>query len=486
MEEKFGSKLGVIVAAAGAAIGLGNIWRFPYQLGAGGGGAFLLVYIACLIFIGWPLLLAELYIGRTGGGSAASSTRHFIPGRNMAWVGHLAILADVLIFSYYIVVSGWTFCYVWRSLTGGFAGLTSAQLETSFVTLSSGSWQPWLWMVAFLLITLAIILLGVQKGIEKSGKFLMPVLFLVVVALAVRGVYMACTNSAAAEGLSFILRPDFSRLTPETCLGALGQCFFSLSIGFGGMLTYGSYIKKDENLTGITFQVLILDTLVAILAAMAIFPAAYYAGIQPDAGCDLVYITLPSVFNGMPGGQIMSALFFLLLGLAALTSAISLAEVPVAFLVDQFHFSRKNATLILGLVGLGLGTVCCLSFGPLSDWTIMGKTAFDAFDYITSNYMLPIGGFLMAIMVGWMAKRQSLNDNLNPEARYNQAMFITFFRYMLRYMAPWAILVVFVNQLVGFSWLTMTHVLVFMTILFVILGIKHRSVLNWLRTKKRK
>lgn len=337
----FGSKLGVILASAGSAVGLGNIWRFPYETGNHGGAAFILIYLGCILLLGLPIMIAEFLIGRHSQANTARAYQILAPGTQWRWVGRMGVLAGFLILGYYSVVAGWTLEYIFEAVSNSFAGKTPAEFISSFQSFSSNPWRPALWLTLFLLATHFIIVKGVEKGIEKSSKIMMPTLFIIILVL----VGCSVTLPGASRGIEFLLKPDFSKVDGNVFLGAMGQAFFSLSLGMGCLCTYASYFSKDTNLTRTAFSVGIIDTFVAVLAGFIIFPAAFSVGIQPDAGPSLIFITLPNVFqqafSGIPVlAYIFSVMFYVLLALAALTSTISLHEVVTAYLHEEFNFTR--------------------------------------------------------------------------------------------------------------------------------------------------
>ena len=439
----FGSKLGVILATVGCAVGLGSIWRFPYMLGTNGGAAFLLIYILFMIFLGIPVMVTEFFIGRYSRSNTVGSFKKMAPGTKWCWIGYNGILAAFLILGFYFVVSGWTAEYMVHSITGEFAHYTSAaEYQGAFERFITHPWRPLLYTVLFALATHAIIALGVQKGIERSAKLLMPLLFFVLIALSIHSLLMP----GGGEGLRFLFRPDFSKVTPSTILVALGQAFFSLSIGLGTMVTYASYFKPDTNLRHTALNVTILDTLVAVLAGVVIFPAVFSVGIEPSSGPSLVFITLPSVFNGMPLSMVWSSVFFLLLVVAALTSTISLHEVVTAYLHEEWHLSRRAAAWATTAGTAALAALASLSVGVLNGWKIFGLNLFDALDYLTANIMLPIGGLLTCIFVGWVLDRQTLRDQITNHGtlpfRIYRVLIV-----LLRYFCPAILLLVFLDNL---------------------------------------
>lgn len=443
----FGSKLGVILASAGSAVGLGNIWRFPYETGNHGGAAFILIYLGCILLLGLPIMIAEFLIGRYSQANTARAYQILAPGTQWRWVGRMGVLAGFLILGYYSVVAGWTLEYIYEAVSNSFAGKTPAEFISSFQSFSSNPWRPALWLTLFLLATHFIIVKGVEKGIEKSSKIMMPTLFIIILIL----VGCSVTLPGAGKGIEFLLKPDFSKVDGNVFLGAMGQAFFSLSLGMGCLCTYASYFSKNTNLTRTAFSVGIIDTFVAILAGFIIFPAAFSVGIQPDAGPSLIFITLPNVFqqafSGIPIlAYIFSVMFYILLALAALTSTISLHEVVTAYLHEEFNFTRGKAARLVTTGCILLGILCSLSLGITKDFTIFGLGMFDLFDFVTAKLMLPLGGLFISIFTGWYLDKKLVwseitnNGNLKVPT-YKLIIFI------LKYVAPIAISVIFINEL---------------------------------------
>lgn len=436
----FGGKLAAVLVTAGGSVGLGNIWRFPYVTGENGGGAFLLVYCACLLLLGIPVMLAEFSIGRNARSNAVEAYRR-VSGR-WSWVGYLALAASFLILGFYFVVSGWTTAYFVRSVTGELAALDSAEAyRTAFESFKASPWQPLLCALFFLWITHAIIVKGVEKGIERSAKVMMPLLFAVLIALTVRGLLMP----GAAEGLKFLFMPDFSNLTPRSFLVAMGQAFFSLSLGFGAMITYSSYFKPDTDLVGTAVEVSVIDTLVAVLASMLIFPTVFTAGIAPESGPSLVFITLPAIFNTMPWPMVWSACFFLLLGLAALTSTISLHEPITLYLHEQKRMSRLTAARVTTAGLAVLVTLTSLSLGVLNGWKMAGMNLFDLLDFSTTNILLPVSALATSIFAGWVLDRKVLQRQLaNGCSQRTGILNVTVF--LLRWICPVLLLCIFFDN----------------------------------------
>ena len=438
----FKSNLGAIAALAGSAVGLGNIWKFPYVAGTNGGGAFLLVYIFFTLDIGFPVMIAEFSLGRRSQQNAFGTFRVLAPDSKWLLFGSLSIIAASLILSFYGTVSGWTLEYVWLSLTNAFQGQHAEEVTSVFNAFLSHPYKALLWQIGFMALTAAIIMGGVQKGIERYSKIMMPLLFVIIIALCINSM----TLTGALEGLRFLFLPKFSELTANSILSALGQAFFSLSVGMGILLTYASYLPKTDNLTTTSLKVIVTDTLVAILAGMAILPAVFSFGIDPQSGPGLVFLTLPQVFQGLPGGTVWAVLFFLLLTFAALTSAISLLEVPVAYLVEEKKLKRPTATLLATLVITVIGSFNTLSFGPLKHVKIFGMNIFDACDYLCSNILLPLGGILICLFAGWYLNKALLYSELSNDHRL-KIRFFKLYIFILRYIAPVCIFLILLNVL---------------------------------------
>ena len=442
----FGSKIGAILAAAGSAVGLGNIWRFPYETGSHGGAAFILIYLACVFLLGLPIMIAEFTVGRRAKASSGRAFGLLAPGTPWKWIGTLGVLAGLLILGYYSVVAGWTLEYVLVSLTNGFSGQGPEDFVASFQTFSQHPFRPFVWMLVFLLLTHYIVVKGVKDGIEKSSKIMMPVLFILIVVLA------ACSVSLpnAQAGLEFLLKPDFSKVDASVFLGAMGQAFFSLSLGMGCLATYASYFSSETNLGKTALSVGVIDTLIAILAGLIIFPAAFSVGIQPDAGPSLIFITLPNVFQQAFGGVpflsvVFSLMFYVLLALAALTSTISMHEVVTAYLNERFGWSRSRAAVCVTSFCIVTGTLSSLSLG-IWKTTFFGLSFFDLLDFVTAKLMLPLGGILVSLFVGWYLKRSVSYDELTNYG-LQKAPYYPVYLFVLRYVAPVAISLIFIREL---------------------------------------
>ena len=445
----FGSKIGVILATVGCAVGLGNIWRFPYMLGENGGAAFLLVYISCILFLGIPVMITEFFIGRYSRKNAAGAFKVMAPGTKWSVIGYNGVAAAFLILGYYAVVSGWTLEYIVQAFSGSLEGKNATDFADEFTAFSTGVFRPILWTVVFIALTHIIIISGVKEGIERASKVMMPVLFLILIALCVR----SATLPGASEGLTFLFNPDFSKIDSSVVLSAMGQAFFSLSIGMGCLITYASYFGKQTNLQTTALQVTILDTLVAVLAGVMIFPAVFSFGIEPTAGPELVFITLPNVFEQLPFGNIWSFVFFVLLALAALTSTISLHEVSTAYVHEEYHVSRKKAAVIVSIGVTILGILSSLSMGVLSSYTLFGLNFFNLLDFVTAKIMLPLGGMMICIFTAKRVDKLLLKEEVTNHGTIRFYFFNTY-AFFVKYIAPIAIGLIFLNELGLLNWLT--------------------------------
>ncbi len=438
----FTSKFGIICAAAGSAIGLGNIWRFPYVVGENGGGAFLLVYLGFIILLGIPVMLSELVIGRRGQRNTFGAFRRLAPGKPWWIVGVMGIAAAFMILAFYSTIAGWTLEYVYKAFANAFQGQSSGELAVMFESFHTQAFRPIMWQLAFMVMTASIIMGGVSKGIEKYSKILMPFLVLLLLIISIRSI----TLPGAMGGLRFLFNPDFSKLTSGVFLAALGQAFFSLSIGMGALITYGSYINKSNNLGSIAVEVSIADTLIAVLAGVAIFPAVFAFGLNPAEGPGLIFNVLPNIFQQMPGGYFFSIMFFILLTIAALTSSISILEVVVAFMVEELNIKRRPATLMATGAAILVGVLCTLSFSSLSDVTIGGLTIFESLDFTASNILLPLGGLLIVLFVGWYMKQADVKDEITNSGALKVRLMAAF-TFIIRFIAPVAIAIVFLNSI---------------------------------------
>ena len=442
---KFGSKMGVILATAGSAIGLGNVWRFPYMAGENGGAAFIIFYILCVVILGLPCMVSEFIIGRHAQANTARAYNKVSGNRIWTLVGCLSVLTGFLITSYYAVVSGWCLQYIYASLMGHLDGAPE-YFKQYFANFSADPVKPIVWTVAILGITHLVIQHGVRDGIEKASKMLMPTLFVLLLVLVVS----SCMLPNAIAGIEFLFKPDFSKVTPDVLLGALGQAFYSMSIGMGCLCTYASYFSRQTNLLRSAVQIGLIDTFVAILAGLMIFPAAFSVGVSPDSGPSLIFITLPNVFQqafgGMPVvGYVVSLLFYALLSLAALTSLISLHEVSTAFFHEELHIGRKKAALIVTVSCSVLGAFCSLSLGGYEVMSFLGKTLFDIFDFVTGQVFLPVCGFLTCLLVGWYLPHKLVRDEFTNWGTL-RGKFFHIYLFAIKYLCPACILIIFLHQ----------------------------------------
>lgn len=435
----FASKFAAVATTVGSAVGLGNIWRFPYEAGEHGGGAFVLCYVGFVLLIGVPVLYSEFFIGNVTGSNVFGAYRKLAPRGKWQIAGYLGIAASLMILSFYSVVAAWTLEYCVASAFGqlDFSGAEQVQFES----LTTG-WRPVVWTVIFLVVNTLILLRGVTKGIERASNIMMPLLFVLLVAFCINSV----TLPGFKEGVTFLFHPDFSAITPGVLLGAMGQAFFSLSLGLGCMMTYASYFKKGTNLGKTAISTALLDTAVAVLAGVIIFPAVFSYGISPQAGPTLVFEVLPAIFTQLPGGYVWSTLFFLLLFLASLTSTMSMSEISISFFCDEKGMSRRRATLLSSAIALAGGLLCALSFGPLSHFTIAGMTLFNLFDYVASNVFLPVGGFVVAVFTGWVVNRQYLSQHFSIYGSKGP-MLMNVLLLFLRWVCPAAIFIIFLNSI---------------------------------------
>ncbi|PIE84017.1 MAG: sodium-dependent transporter [Bacteroidia bacterium] len=438
--ESFGSRFGIIAATAGAAVGLGNIWKFPFETGENGGSAFILLYILFVIILGLPVMVTEFTIGRHGQSDATGSFKRIAPGTGWSRLGYLSILTSFIIICFYSTVAGWTLEYTFNAFR---IVSSDAQPGEYFGEFISNPYRPVIWQATILLLTALIVLRGVTKGIERFSKLLMPLLLVLVLIICIRSLML----NGASAGLEFLFSPDFSKITPAVVLSACGQAFFSLSIGNGGVLTYGSYVSKDVNMVSTSLQVSMADTIVAILAGVMIFPAVFAFGVEPAAGPSLVYITLPQVFASMHLGQIWGLIFFLLLTLAALTSMINLLEVTTLFFVDHVRLSRPAAVLTTVLLVALVGIPATLSMGVLSGARLFGKSFFDLLDFTASNLLMPLGGLLMVIFVAWGPGQRMFAEEVTNRGTIN-ATWLRVFQVLLKYIVPLLIALILIAGLI--------------------------------------
>lgn len=441
----FGSKIGIILATAGSAVGLGNVWRFPYMAGENGGAAFIFLYIACVLLLGIPCMVSEFIIGRHAQANTARAYGLMGGGRGWKAVGYLGVLTGFLITGYYAVVSGWCLQYICASLLGQLNG-DPDYIRTYFAEFSQNPVKPVVWTVVFLFITHLVIVRGVRGGIEKASKMMMPTLFILLLII----VGAACMLPGAGRGVAFLFKPDFARINSDVFLGALGQSFYSLSIAMGCICTYASYFNRKTDLAAAAVQISVIDCVVAILAGLMIFPAAFSVGVNPDSGPSLIFITLPNVFReafaAMPMvGYVVSLLFYALLSLAALTSLISLHEVSTAFLHEERQMSRRSAALTVTVTCSVIGALCSLSLGGGDRLQVFGRPLFDVFDFVTGQIFLPVGGFLTCLFIGWRVPRSVVQDEFTNGGTLRGSLFGLYFL-SVRYVCPVCILVIFLHQ----------------------------------------
>jgi neurotransmitter:Na+ symporter, NSS family len=449
--ESFGSKIGGILAAAGSAVGLGNIWRFPTETGNNGGAAFLIIYLVCMVAICVPIMVSEFVVGRHSQTSVAESFYRMSGGKK-AWkiMGLLPVVSGFLVLSYYAVIAGWTLYYAFEAGIDGFTGKDSAEIGQEFQAFSTDPYQPAFWMIMILVINCLIVASGVKKGIERASKIMMPLLFIFILVL----VAFSFTLPGASKGLEFLFKPDFSKVTGGTVLSALGQAFFSLSVGICCLCTYACYFKKDVNMMKDGLSVAAIDTLVAVLAGIIIFPAVFsIPGMEPSQGPSLVFVTLPNVFQQAFGSMpivayVFSLLFYLILVVAALTSSISMLEMTVSYFHEQLHVGRVKASFWCTVVCILLGTACTLSFGILGDAKVFGLTFFELFDFIVAKLLMPVGGLIICIFLGWIIDERILKSELTNEGTL-RAPYYPLYRFIIRYLAPIAIVLIFINELFG-------------------------------------
>ena len=448
--EKFGGRMAVIAAFAGSAIGLGNIWRFPYLVGENGGAAFILLYIGFTLVLSLPIFLAESAIGRSQQVNCRAAVSFLVPGRAGKWFGFLLLLTPLWVVSYYSVVGGWSLDYLIRAVSLDFVRSTPEQLSGSFERFISHPWVPALFHLGFLGATAAVVAFGVKSGIEKFCKWSIPTLFILIVLIAV----YSLTLPGAGKGVEYLLKPDFSKVTAHTFIDALGQSFFSLSLGTGIVITYSSYVKKSENLMAAGVGTALSDLSFALLAGFSIIPAVFSAGIEPGAGPTLIFDTLPFIFSSLAQhapilSALASILFFVAIFIAALTSSISLLEVGIAYLTEDKGFRRGWACVLLFVLCGAFGTLCSLSFGPLSQARLMGLSLFDFADSAASNVFMVLGSLISVILAGWVIPRSELFRELtNGGTLHANARLFPAVRFLIRYVAPLGILALILSSLI--------------------------------------
>ena len=435
---QWGSNLGFILAAAGSAVGLGNIWKFPYLAGANGGGAFVFLYLAMVVIIGFVIMLGEMSIGRNTHLSAAEAYKKI--NKKWAFVGVIGVIVAFCILSFYSVIGGWVLNYIGKYLIGGIPGSEAGTYFNSFI---SGTLPPVIWHFVFMTVTAAIVLKGISGGIEKASKVMMPALFVLLIVVVIRSI----TLDGAMEGIKFFLKPNFSKITIGTVMAALGQSFFSLSLGMGAVITYGSYLGKTENLEKNAVIIPAIDTFVALLAGLAVLPAVFAFGFEPGAGPSLMFITLPSVFDSMPFGQIFGLIFFILILFAALTSSIALLEVVVSFVIDKFKLGRQMSTILIASITFLIGVPCSLANGPvMQEFLILGYNFFDFMSFLAESVLMPLGGLFMCIFIGYVWGIDEATEEISCGGKYKfKSKF--FFKIMIKYIAPALIFIIWLNAI---------------------------------------
>ena len=440
----FSSSFGVLAATLGSAVGLGNIWKFPYLTGANGGAGFLLIYLLATLVVGLPVMIAEITVGRAAKANPITALQTLTPSKLPWWlVGVAGVVAAFLILSFYSEVVAWVFAYVFKAIGGSILSSDPRVTEAAFTSLISDPLQSLLWQWAVLVFIGGILLMGVTKGIEGITKKLMPILFLLLLVLCA----VSLSLDKAVDGLAFLFRPDFSKITAAVVLTAMGLAFFKLSLGLGTMITYGSYFRDDQNIPQTTLRVMAADLCVSMLAGIAIFPAVFTFGFQPAAGPALVFITIPAVFSQIPGGYLLMVAFFVLAAVAATGAMLSLMEVPVVILHERLRMSRAKVTLLTIALLMLLGSTCALTNNVLADFKLFGMNMFDLFDFVSSNVLLPLGGISLALFVGWtwgadQFARALSNHGTLPNAGTARVVF-----FLLRYVSPLLILLVMLKGL---------------------------------------
>lgn len=445
--DSFGSRFGALVAMAGSAVGLGNLWRFPYLVGENGGAAFIIIYILFVLFLCLPIFISEFVIGRRSQKNAYAAFRDLSGGSAWRFVGLFTVIVPLVVVSYYSVIGGWSVEYLFKSVTFSFTGdVSQSGISTIFSDFVSSTAGPLICQTIFLLATVLIVAVGIKDGIEKFSKIMMPMLFLIVIVIAIYSVMLP----GADAGLRYLFHPDFSKIDADACAAALGQAFFSLSLGFGTIMTYASYVDKKENIMFQSAATAASDTTFALIAGTAIMPAVFAFGLDPQSGPGLVFETLPYVFSQMPAGGFIALLFFVALLVAALTSSISMIEVAVAYLVEEKGMSRKASCVILFVLCWVVGAFCALSFGPLSDIQIAGRNLFDFFDNLSSNILMTLGSLFTVLFVGWRLKKTDIYDEFtNGGSLSANVRIFGLVWFLIRYIAPLVIIVIFLSGLIG-------------------------------------
>lgn len=435
---KFGTRLGAIAAAVGSAVGLGNIWRFPYEAGVNGGGAFIIVYIICIIVLGIPVIMSEFIIGRSTHKNFKAALQQLSPNSHAYLFSYVCIIGSLVIIGFYSVVCGWVIEYLYQAIVGNLSGHSIEEYGEMFSNFVANPWRSVGWTVLFLLLNFWVLLHGIEKGIERVSSLMMPLLFIILIILCINSLMMP----GAEKGLSFLFKPDFSQLTWGGVLDAMGQAFMSLSLGVACLVTYSSYFSDDTSLIKDASVIAGLDTLVALLSGMVIFPAVFSFGAEPTAGPKLIFEVLPNVFQQMAGGYVWALLFFVLVFFASITSTISMSEIPITFLIEERKISRRRATLYIAIISLVVSTLCALSFNVLDDVKIFGMNLFDLMNYTSSNVFMLLGGIFTAVYVGWFLDRKIIHEQFTNKGRLkgHAEPYVIF---CLRYVAPLSIVLIF-------------------------------------------
>jgi NSS family neurotransmitter:Na+ symporter len=434
----FGSHFGTIAAVGGSVIGLGNIWRFPYLTGSSGGSAFLIVYILCSLLIAVPIMMSELSIGRQTRSNPFGAFQKLSKNRAWSIVGILGILTVFCIFAFYSVVAGWAISFFKTAISDGFTGHSPEMISSSFSQYINTGWQPSLAAIIFIILTAGVVIGGIKRGIERINKILMPLLILIIIGLFV----YSFTLSGFSQAMTFLLQPDFSKITLNTVFAAFGQAFFSMSLGMGAMITYGSYIRPETSIPRLTFTIALADLTVALIAGFAIFPGVFTFGIEPTSGPTLIFETLPLVFSKMLGGNIIGIIFFFLVFIAAITSSVSMLEPCVQFAIQEFRTSRVKAVAVVGVLVSVFAVLCAYSQVEDSPLKLFGFNVFDFLDYITAKFMMPMGALLIVVFTGWVIRKDIVYKQITNDGRHFEKLYF-YYRFLLRYFIP-AVLGVFV------------------------------------------
>lgn len=442
MKEKrtgFATRLGAIAATVGSAVGLGNIWRFPYQAGDNGGGAYILVYLLCVVLLGIPIMMSEFIIGRSTHKSMKGAVQELTPGSPFKIFSYVGVLGALLICGYYSVVCGWVIEYLWNSADGSLLRHTPEQYGDMFGALVGTPQRCVLWTLLFLLLNFLVLSRGIQKGVERMANIMMPLLFILLIVFCVNSLLLP----GSMKGMDFLFNPKFEDLGWKGVVDAMGQAFMSLSLGVTCLITYSSYFNDDSRLMKDAVTISALDTLVAILSGIVIFPAVFSFGLEPNAGPKLIFEILPTIFQQMPGGVIWSVLFFVLLFFASITSTISLSEIPITFMIDEYKMSRVKALIITAVLMTTVAVLSALSFSTLSDVKLFGKNIFDFLDYVGPNIFMLLGGLVTAIYVGWFLKKEIIHNQLTNGGKYRSSFVQPYIIFCLRFIAPVAIIIIF-------------------------------------------